>query len=457
MIGVIHAGKSMLLNHPEKKLYSVEPWEKDAAKYFAPTKRPIAMPPPVKTFFVCERHKLLYAPIAKCGCSTLKRLMVELSELPGSEIILKHDVHIVTDEYSTGAQLKDYDLETVRKILGRKDYYKFSVVREPVSRAISAYTEKFLVNRLNPANLARTLDVLMAVRGESTPDPQKGISFREFAEYLLSSEPRRLDAHWAPQASFLDGVDEYNDIFTMEQFDALASRLSELTGRKIEIGKHNTSLRSKTPKEAVNSGRYADLLPIELDDISGIIATDFMAPDLIEKLHGYYREDLKIYKSSLGGSRTHKPRPVALEPAGLQTDEATVFFTAPEIARCVTLYSKGFFALNSEGHGVIKIVISNNSKHILNFKYLSSCALIYKVRSYSEGLKATAKTQIIELDHLKPFGFRTKMLQVNISAKDMKELNSLVISLRIGDSFYVEDMNPLHIASVQFAGGSQKK
>jgi len=446
-------GKFMLLSRPGRKLRLDEPWAKTAAEYFA-LGAPTALPAPLKTFFLCENHKLLYAPIAKCGCTTLKRLMVELSALPNSEIILQNDVHRVTDAFSTGAQLKDHDFETVRKLVQSEEYYKFAVIREPVSRIISAYTEKFLLNRLEPRNLDHTLDVFRTVRNESTPNIGNGISFRQFAEYLLASDPTRLDPHWAPQAAFLAGVDKYNDVFTMEQFNDLSARLSELTGQTIKLGKHNTSLRHEADDLAINSGRYADIVPGEMDDVSKITANDFMAPDLVVKLHDYYKEDLEIYRSSLSGARTYQPRPVSLNQVRAKSDKVTVLTTAPDIARFVSLYSKGFFGLDNNGCGQVRVIISNHSKHTLDFESLPSSALIYNIRNRSKKLKAAPQSQVIDIGPLKPFASRAIMLEFDIPKKYRKGINSLAISLRIGDSFLVEDLAPLHITSVQFAGFS---
>ncbi|MEZ5573078.1 MAG: sulfotransferase family protein [Halioglobus sp.] len=445
----------MLLTRPHIQPRLNEKWQQTVAEYFTPG-RTTPLPAPLSSFFISKNQKILYSPIAKCACTSLTRVLVELSDIPNSNIILEQGVHRVTDAFVTGVQLEDYDLDTVREVLASDEYYKFAVVREPVSRIISAYTEKFLLNRLDNRNHVHTLDVVRTVRNESDPDLTSGISFRQFIEYLLSSDPAGLDPHWAPQAMFLAGVDRYDDVFTMEQLPELADQLSALTGQEIELGRHNTSLDSEAGSADAVYGRYVDALPVELDAVSGITATDFMAPDLVEELQQFYDEDVAIYQSSLKGDRTYEPVLVSLEKVREEFPQQQTLARAPEIARSLNLYSKGFFALDNDGRGQVSVMISNTRSYTLDFTALEPCSLVYILRSDSGEIVHKPQIQMLEIDYLEPGAVISRTLHIAVPEQFRKTLSNVVISLQFGDSFRVEDVAPLHVATAQVAIASRQ-
>ena len=93
---------------------------------------------PYGTMMVSESHKLLYIPVAKCACTSLKSMMVRLAGVDRPEIAIELGVHLVTDHFNTGVQLKDKPIELAREILASDQYFKFSVIRDPFERLVSA-------------------------------------------------------------------------------------------------------------------------------------------------------------------------------------------------------------------------------------------------------------------------------------------------------------------------------
>lgn len=405
------------------------------------------VPQPTGSFFVCVKEKLLYAPIAKCGCTSIKRLMVELSNLEHEHTILQYGVHRVTDGFVTGAQLKDYDSETVRHIVNANDYYKFAVIREPVRRIISAYTEKFLVNRTNPGNLLHTLDVVRAVRCHSSPDPEDGISFREFVQYLVNTDPTLLDPHWAPQYLYLQGVDSFDDIFTMEQLDALADRLSERTGRDIQLGKHNASVNAGGDAPTHRAGGFADKRPGELTNIDNLSADDFMAPDLVAALQNYYTEDVTLYQAATSGLQGYTPPPTASNA----TAPRVRLTTAPEIARCITLYTKGFFALDASGEGTLPALIINTSSYTIDFSKLPRCSALYSIFDSEGNTLLPLQEQLIEPRELSADGTVRFLVRIKVPTEQIDAVKTARLALKFGDEFLVEDVSPFHVAAAQRA------
>lgn len=432
----------MLLIRNRLNIDSKEPWVKAISEHFE-TGATSKLPRPVSSFFVCPKEKLLYAPIAKCGCTSLKRLMVELSELDHTELILKHDVHRVTDVFVTGAQLKDHTNETIQTIINSDDYYKFAVVRDPVRRIISAYTEKFLVNRLTNANLLHTIDVLRQIRCESRPDLNAGVSFRSFVNFLTASPPQRLDPHWAPQHLFLHGVNRFNAIFTMEQMDELAKQLSAITGKDIQLGKHNASVAHGS-LERSQPGRYADTLPSDLDNIEGISSEDFMAPDLVEALEHYYQEDVKLYLAAQKGLQNYVPAPLPNTTAESES-LAIPLQSAHEVARFISLHSKGFFALRSDGRGKLPIIITNAGSYTLDFNALPNCLIMSEFRDIDGKSLAPPTAQAVAPGIIEANGIVRILLDLNLDPALVTRSKTVAVSMRFGQEFLVEDIAPLHI------------
>ncbi|MCB1706218.1 MAG: sulfotransferase family protein [Halioglobus sp.] len=421
-------------------------WLDDVGQYFSRAGES-QLPQPQMNMFISERHKLLYSPVAKCACTTLKHLMVDLSGAEHRDIILKFGVHPVTANFNTGVLLKDYAPEAANKVLSSDDYYKFSVIREPVSRTISAYSEKFLVNRTLPGNVLHTIDLIRSVRGRSAVDTYEGISFREFVDYLLASDPADLDPHWSSQHYQLASAVRYNDIFCVEQLDQLAARLTQRTGQAISLGKHNTSLRHDHVYDT-SPGRYVDKLPSELDDVGILAPGDFMDPELVSRLQDYFCEDMALYDAARKGLSDFVPQQSGMR-LGHQPVSTSPVTDMPAIARSLTLYSKGFFAVNASGHGVLQILIVNSKSRPLALHSNGPCYLACRLRDLSGNLLAPIQYHTLAIDTLQGNSQAWETLSLFVPPELGNTPSSVTVSMQIGDSFLIEDLSPLHVTCAQ--------
>lgn len=422
-------------------------WITELSAHF-PRGNDTPLPHPVKSFFVCEREQILYAPIAKVACSSLKTLMLELCQIEHDHLIVQHGVHRVTDAFNTGAQLKDHKLEKVRQILASPDYYKFAVIREPLARVVSAYTEKFWRNRQQQDNKTCTQHALRAVQHSSTPDFDQSISFRDFVAYVTACDPAQLDPHWAPQTGFLAGVDKYNDVFTVEQLDILAQRIATITGRDVTIPNLNSSKTEQTTAAQRAPGHLADTPVTDLDALGNARTEDFLSPELAQKLRDYYREDVELYAAASRGLQNFEPLPVALD--GMPKTQRAKD-SAADIARAIQLYSKGYCGLSDQGSGNIPVVIANGSMQPLNMAALQSCHLRYVcLDAQGEALHAPL-TQPLYLNILAVGAFHHETLAVTVPAAVRERTRSLTVSLLFNENIDVTELNPLHITSARLA------
>lgn len=83
--------------------------------------------------YLAESKELLFCPIAKCGSTSLKRLMVELSDVPHKQEILAGDVHRATGVFRTGALLIDLDTDRATQIIQDPDFFFFQLCETPLT------------------------------------------------------------------------------------------------------------------------------------------------------------------------------------------------------------------------------------------------------------------------------------------------------------------------------------
>ncbi len=252
--------------------------------------RPNGLLWPHATLITLQNHKLLYCPIAKNSCTSLKRLMVSLSDVEHKKLLLAADVHRGVDRHRTGLKLQDHDLDFARQIMDSEEYFKFAVVRDPFTRLVSAYIEKFVVARFAEPNQRHTAPVIAAVQGSDRPDYRRGITFAEFIRYLTDQAPKNLDPHWKPQVLYLEGI-RYSRIYPMDRLDTLCRDLAARVGRSVVLEKRNVieKPRSKLLPDAAH--QYAN----ELKKPRRIDKRSFLDSELMFRIATYFAEDYHLY------------------------------------------------------------------------------------------------------------------------------------------------------------------
>ena len=249
---------------------------------------------PYGSMMVSETNKLFYIPVAKCACTSLKSMMVNLAAVDRPDIATELGVHLVTDRFNTGVQLKDKPIDKARKILASDQYFKFSVIRDPFQRLVSAYMEKFVYKRHGDRNLLHTRAVISAAQGTDDIDLDQGISFDQFLAYILSQDPFELDPHWRPQHHYFLGVPHMSRIFRLENIKALEQYLLQEHGMTVKLGHEN-----KTGKSDIDLPQACTLSAREFDDREPISPHSFLATRHAGAIREYFREDFEFYEAAL--------------------------------------------------------------------------------------------------------------------------------------------------------------
>lgn len=149
---------------------------------------------------VSERSKLIYCPIPKAASSNWKYLLRKFEGLSDYDDLSKaHDPSLSGLRY-----LSDYSPDEVESLLRDQTYLKFTFVRDPYTRALSCYMDKFqnreekYVEQEYQPFLAQLLDWRIARSIDATRTPR--LSFPAFVDELAKQNPMEMNEHWMPQA-----------------------------------------------------------------------------------------------------------------------------------------------------------------------------------------------------------------------------------------------------------------
>jgi hypothetical protein len=402
---------------------------------------------PAASFMFSQKHKVLYLPIAKCGCTSLKTLMLDLAEISKRDEAKKIDVHFVTDKFDTGVQLRDAPISDVKNILCDEGYFKFVVVRDPFERLISAYLEKFVYNRMLEANQVHTKSVLDLVYGSNDIDYKRGVTFTQFVETILKQEPENLDSHWTCQSRYLNGVDTGINIYRLDQLDLLQDRLSILVDKDVIIA-HRNKTKSGSNVDVLNSDQniplLVDMLPSEIELKESASVDQFLDESLVKEVKRYYQTDYQLLAATdnnfISKDQLHT----------ITNSMGSVFkFDLKNMGAKIHLYTKGIIGVKGGKTTKVNILLQNQSNFDLDENTVGALSIGCRVRN---------TTREILLETIYPWQIGDVVCSgsclrvpacVDMSVQQYEECSSLEFSLVDSDGVWINDLYPLHACWVR--------
>ena len=190
------------------------------------------------TGIVVEDVRVLYVPVPKAATTSIlsalarvagldlrRRLRSRKLEVTRSQTI--HDGSLWGPEHRLGAR----DEEELGWILGSDDWFRFTVVREPVRRLWSAWVSKVLVR--DPRFLAAFGEDWFPPAPTSATDVLA--SFRTFVSGL-PTRPDWSDSHWSSQADLIAPGVEWDVVGRLEDMDGVARAVAG------HLGAHGATL-----------------------------------------------------------------------------------------------------------------------------------------------------------------------------------------------------------------------
>mmetsp|Transcript_7447 Transcript_7447/g.13461 ORF Transcript_7447/g.13461 Transcript_7447/m.13461 type:complete len:343 (-) Transcript_7447:1139-2167(-) len=152
---------------------------------------------------VSEKLRLVYCPMPKVANSNWKYLIRKVEGLDDFDnLTLAHNAELSGLRY-----LSDYSPVDVESILfgdeelKQPPFFKFTFVRDPYTRLLSAYLDKFLNKDTSSEEYRLFVAQIYSwkyVRNKDLSSEPKP-SFRAFIDELLKQNPSKMNLHWMPQ------------------------------------------------------------------------------------------------------------------------------------------------------------------------------------------------------------------------------------------------------------------
>lgn len=171
--------------------------------------------------FILHKHKVVYHAIPKCACTSLKHVFYE--ELYGKQFQSPagdpDKIHELTDEITS----KVMDAKDWRDM---KDYVHILVVRDPLNRLMSAYSNRVCYyGELNSGEYDSV---------DGTPIYPNFNDFISEIETIKKYSPS-IGWHTKLQKDFIGGKIGRYTIFKLEEMNKLEEYLSGVFGRQVKV------------------------------------------------------------------------------------------------------------------------------------------------------------------------------------------------------------------------------
>lgn len=184
--------------------------------------------------WVSPQYRYFYMGVPKAASSKVKMVLQELegNPLPPNPF----GVHARTAEGITFVpRLSDFKPDEALEILTSPTWFRFTFVRNPYSRLVSAYRQK--VMNLNTPWVGFR-EAIRAAAGHPTPSgaPPRMVAFQDFVRYVRQQPDAQRDGHWRSQAGILciDAID-YDFIGKQETFAADFTRVLDRFGAAEDV------------------------------------------------------------------------------------------------------------------------------------------------------------------------------------------------------------------------------
>jgi hypothetical protein len=279
---------------------------------------------PANRYFVSRQHRLLYCPIQKVACTSLKVWWAESVQGTGAcRGIENKKLHAhLQSQFS----YSEHALELGDEPLEDPDWFRFAFVRNPWARLVSAFLNKFvhwselapkIVNELR-RGLARRL-LRQPISGQAPEDRlapwwlfrsaaswSEQLTFRQFVNHLAACDMSTVNGHWRPQSHFLGQV----EFHFIGRFEHLARDVAELNRR---LGREQAVPRINSTEYAVDESSPECVADWPLCRLRKLPAAPhylrFYTPALAQTVGRLYADDVERFGYEFG-RETDTGRPV---------------------------------------------------------------------------------------------------------------------------------------------------
>ncbi|MCE9528608.1 MAG: sulfotransferase family protein [Planctomycetales bacterium] len=284
---------------------------------------------------------MVYCPIEKVGCSSLKMWWADLLEGGTDPYFGKNEFGQTTNFIDHGGLNKSFRLQNQSRQLARRPlteegWFRFVFVRNPWSRLVSAFVNKFPMSHQCLGSQELVQPVFQAVHRRWKRNPlmtagrvvsqspsllsvKRGLrmtllpllqgakawsdemTFRHFIEFLRTQhlDSDNSDLHWRPQYRFLGSV-SFHFIGRFERLGEDLRTISHLLGIKAKLPALNATNYAK--EEAVPADCFADAPLSQLRSLAAIPCyRKFYTRELQQQVADLYRRDIEQFGYDFDG------------------------------------------------------------------------------------------------------------------------------------------------------------
>ena len=150
---------------------------------------------------VLPKYRLIYLCVPKSASTTIRGFLSALvvGTPPPPELSYKRRLSGLRSPAHVG-------ISTFYRLVNDPNTLRFTFVRNPYARLVSAWADKFQGKPLAPC-VHPTIDAYLTHRASiarSLPDgPRHTLSFAQFVEFAVATADRRVDVHWQLQDDFV--------------------------------------------------------------------------------------------------------------------------------------------------------------------------------------------------------------------------------------------------------------
>ena len=249
--------------------------------------------------------KIVFCPIGKVANTAVKGWAIELS---GRQVESEGAIHRSIDQQDVPLQVQAWTRWRFDQVCQDPEWAFVALVRDPAPRLVSAYWDKFVIQRAFENTLQHTRPVLECVYGTENlreEDVEKGITFRQFCQYLDAASRQAVDSHWAPQYQYLENFrwDRLFNLDRVQDFERFVRKRCAPEYRGFPLGMRNAVPKHKRNKRNVEP--LVDVLPNELLSMSAKRPSvhAFLTPDIERFISNYYALDYVLLNAA-GRTRT---------------------------------------------------------------------------------------------------------------------------------------------------------
>ncbi|PAV26084.1 hypothetical protein CF392_07585 [Tamilnaduibacter salinus] len=225
---------------------------------------------------VNHRQRLIYFPIPKSACTTFTTFLA------------------ITDPDVLGFNSQTEGIHTFRnrtksirlnnfRLLLSDEYHRFTVIRRPYERLLSAYLDKIVKPKRSRAVMVTEKD-----------DP----SFQDLVYWIYTVPDHRIEEHFRPQTTFIrhvpfDHIGLFDDLEST--FRWLEQRTSINPEQLLENRIHSPKRTKYGESQPVKTPPYA-MKASELASLASFPASEqFFADHLASLVNRRFEQDLKLY------------------------------------------------------------------------------------------------------------------------------------------------------------------